>query len=171
MKDVPVCGKGVPRNDCSAILSNGCITALLSESSTGVDTYPCKQLVSRGENKGFLLKEIQTYPASSLSAWGRRRGFPERGYRLTQPAAYQHGGEQGVPLEEIQAYYWVRECIWELTMSRGGGPSSRSRSSPCGRASQLLGLGQTQAWLNIEQKLILSTSFSRQNMYIWVICL
>ena len=102
MKDVPVCGKGVPRNDCSAILSNGCITALLSESSTGVDTYPCKQLVSRGENKGFLLKEIQTYPASSLSAWGRRRGFPERGYRLTQPAAYQHGGEQGVLLEEIR---------------------------------------------------------------------
>ena len=86
MKDVPVCGKGVPRNDCSDILSKGCITALLSESSTGVDTYPCKQLVSRGENKGFLLKEIQTYQASSLSAWGRRRGFSWRRYRLTQQA-------------------------------------------------------------------------------------
>jgi hypothetical protein len=55
-----------------------------------------------GEKEGFLLKEIQTYPASSLSAWGRRRGFPERGYRLTKPAAYQHGGEQGVLLEEIR---------------------------------------------------------------------
>ena len=52
-EDVPVCGKGVPRNDCSAILSKGCITALLSESSTEVDTYPNKQLVSMGENKGF----------------------------------------------------------------------------------------------------------------------
>ena len=67
-EDVPGYCKDEPRNDCSAILSNGCITALLSESSTGVDTYPCKQLVSRGENKGFLLKEIQTYQASSLSA-------------------------------------------------------------------------------------------------------
>ena len=52
-EDVPVCGKGVPRNDCSAILSKGCITALLSESSTEVDTYPSQQLVSMGENKEF----------------------------------------------------------------------------------------------------------------------
>jgi hypothetical protein len=32
-EEVPVCCKDLPRNDCFAILSNGCITALMSESS------------------------------------------------------------------------------------------------------------------------------------------
>jgi hypothetical protein len=51
-EDVTVCGKGEPRNDCSAILSKGCITALLSESSPEVDTYPSRQLISMGEKAG-----------------------------------------------------------------------------------------------------------------------
>ena len=51
-EDVPVCGKGVQRNDCSAILSKGCITALLSESSPEVGTYPSHQLISMGEKAG-----------------------------------------------------------------------------------------------------------------------
>jgi hypothetical protein len=97
-EDVPVCGKGVPRNDCSAILSKGCITALLSESSTEVDTYPSKQLVSMGENKGFLLKEIQTYPASSLSAWGRRRSSPR--------------GDTGLPSQQLVSMGENKEFPW-----------------------------------------------------------
>jgi hypothetical protein len=35
-----------------AILSKGCITALLSESSPEVDTYPSQQLISMGEKAG-----------------------------------------------------------------------------------------------------------------------
>jgi hypothetical protein len=58
-EEVPVCCKDVPRNDCSAIMSKGCISALMSESSPKVDTDPSQQPANKGEVKEFHLKEIK----------------------------------------------------------------------------------------------------------------
>ena len=65
-RDIPeVCGQDptedVPRNDCSAILSKGGITALMSKSSPEVDTDPSQQPANMGEVKKFHLKEIKAY--------------------------------------------------------------------------------------------------------------
>jgi hypothetical protein len=60
-EEVSVCCKDVPRNDCFAILSNGCITAPMSESSPKVETDPSQQPANMGEVKELHLKEIKAY--------------------------------------------------------------------------------------------------------------
>ena len=58
---VPAVSGGLPRNECSAILSKKSITALLSESSPEVDTDLSQQPANMGEVKEFHLKEIKAY--------------------------------------------------------------------------------------------------------------
>ena len=61
LPEVPVYCKDVPRNECSAILSKKCITALMSESSPKVDTDLSQQPANTGEVKEFHLKKIKAY--------------------------------------------------------------------------------------------------------------
>ena len=60
-KDVQAYCQDVPRDDCSAILSKECITALIIEYSPEVSAYPNYQPVNMGENKKFPWKVVKAY--------------------------------------------------------------------------------------------------------------
>ena len=53
--------QALPTEDCSAILSKECITALMSQYSPEVEAYPSYQPFYMGENKEFPWKEVKPY--------------------------------------------------------------------------------------------------------------
>ena len=53
--------QAMPRDDCSAILSKECITALMSEYSPEVEAYTSYQPFYMGEDKEFPWKEVKPY--------------------------------------------------------------------------------------------------------------